>query len=166
MNENQSRRYTTELSKGQGAVSETLTLLRIWQPGMPAKTFAQGIVEAGVLGRSTAVRTRDLVQRVFARRYLVDDGAPAEYLKYLNDKQADAAVIKQIMLVYTTRLHAILRDFISEVFWLRYAAGAEKISRSDAEEFIERPIVSKVLRTSRSRVPWRMSCRDSLMFSC
>jgi hypothetical protein len=137
MNTEKSGVYTTELSKGQGAVAETLSLLQVWESGMVPEVLAQKILNEGVLGRSTAVRTRDLVQRVFVRRYFVDDGAPARYLKYLVEQQADSAVVRQIMLVYTARLHVILRDFIAEVYWGQYSAGADTISRSDAEEFIE-----------------------------
>jgi hypothetical protein len=54
------------------------------------------------------------------------------------NRGADRAVIRQIMLVYTARLHHILRDFIIEEFWGRYSAGAERISRADAEQFIAR----------------------------
>jgi len=130
--------YTTELSKGQGAVAETLSLLQVWEPGMAAEVLAQKTLAEGGLGRSTAVRTRDLAQRVFARRYLVNGGAAAANLKYLVDQHADRSVVKQLMLIYTSRLHLILRDFIAEVYWNRYSAGAERISRSDAEEFILR----------------------------
>lgn len=130
--------YTTELSKGQGAIDETLTLLKVWEPGITPDALARKILTEGVLSRSTAVRTRDLVQRVFARRYLTNGGATAANLKYLVDHHADQAVLKQLMLIYTTRLHVILRDFIAEVYWNRYSAGAERISRSDAEEFILR----------------------------
>jgi hypothetical protein len=130
--------YSTELSKGQGAVAETLSLLEFWQPGMSPEVLAQRVLSEGALSRSTAVRTRDLVQRVFTRRYLSAGGAAAAHLKYLLDQRADRNVIKQIMLIHTSRLHVILRDFITEVYWNRYSAGAERISRSDAEEFILR----------------------------
>ncbi|BDC48934.1 hypothetical protein F183_A12500 [Bryobacterales bacterium F-183] len=130
--------YTTELSKGQGAVEETLNLLQVWEPGMTAESLAERVVREGSLGRSTAVRTRDLVQRVFVRRYLVPNDEPARCLKRLATRRADRAVIRQIMLVYTARLHQILRDFIVEEFWGRYSAGAERISRADAEQFIAR----------------------------
>jgi len=74
--------YTTELSKGQGAVDETLSLLQVWEPGMAADVLAQKTFAEGGLGRSTAVRTRDLAQWVFARRYLANGGAAAANLKY------------------------------------------------------------------------------------
>ena len=135
--------YTTELSKGQGAVDETLSLLQVWTPGMPADVLAHKTIAEGGLGRSTAVRTRDLAQRVFARRYLGNGGTAAANLKYLIDQHADRSVVKQLMLIYTSRLHLILRDFIAEVYWNRYSAGAERISRSDAEEFIQQRLVQE-----------------------
>src|SRR5690349_20523642 len=92
--------YTTELSKGQGAVDETLSVLEVWQPGMPADELARTIHNTGALSRSTAVRTRDLVQRVFSRRYLVDNAAPAAHLKYLLAHGADRNLVKQLMLIY------------------------------------------------------------------
>jgi hypothetical protein len=63
---------------------------------------------------------------------------PARHLKRLMSRNADRAVIRQIMLIYTARLHHILRDFIVEEFWGRYSAGADRISRADAEQFIAR----------------------------
>lgn len=130
--------YTTELSKGQGAVEETFSLLRLWQPGMTADELATRALREGSLSRSTAVRTQDLVQRVFVRRYLAPDGQPAVHLKRLVDRSADRAVVRQVMLIHTARLHRILGDFIIERYWGRFSAGAEKISRTDAEEFIAR----------------------------
>lgn len=141
--------YSTELSKGQGAVAETITLLEHWRPGMSSTNLAQVVLAEGVLARSSARRVTDLVRSVFARRYLVDDGQPAAYLRFLLERKTDHAVIRQVMLIYTARIHTILRDFIAEVYWVRYSAGAEAISRTDAEEFIKRAMTDG--RISR---PW------------
>jgi hypothetical protein len=93
-------------------------------------------LEEGLLAKSSARRVKDLVRPVFARRYLIDDGRPAAYLKGLLERGADGTLIRQIMLVYTARLHAILHDFVADVYWARYAAGAAHVSRADAEDFI------------------------------
>jgi len=130
------RIYTTELSKGQGALTETLTLLEYWDPGVSVDTLTERVMKEGGLGRSTAVRTRDLITRVFARRYLADDGRPAYVLKSLKDK-VSLSTLKQFMLVYTARQHDILHDFITDVYWPKYGAGAEEIRRDDARAFIE-----------------------------
>jgi hypothetical protein len=130
------RDYTTELSKGQGAISETLTLLEYWEPGVDTEELTDRVMEAGALGRSTATRTRDLITRVFARRYLADEGRPAYVLKCLKDR-VSLSTLKQFMLVYTARQHDILHDFITEVYWPKYGAGADQIERADARSFIE-----------------------------
>jgi len=149
MNSKQAGVYSTELSKGQGAITETLTLLEQWEPGMSSGELAQVILEQGVLARSTARRVNDLVKSVFSRRYLVDEGKPAAYLKYLAHHRADGALIRQIMLIYTSRIHTILRDFIAQVYWGRYSAGADTVSRSDAEEFIK-----QAMSDGRISPPW------------
>ena len=133
-----SYRYTTELSKGQGAISETVTLLRFWETGMGPDELASRVLEARILGKATEVRSRDLVRRVFARRYLVDDERPARVLKTLVERNVELNVLKQFMLLFTARVHPILHDFIAEVYWPKYAAGSTRVSRSDAETFIER----------------------------
>ena len=78
---------------------------------------------------------------VFARRYLVDGGEPGSHLKYLLERGADRAVLRQLMLVYTARRNPVLRDFISEVFWPAFAAGAEALRIGEAEGFLKRAAV-------------------------
>jgi hypothetical protein len=116
---------------------------------MSSTELAQVVLAEGVLARSSARRVTDLVRSVFARRYLVDDGQPAAYLRFLLERKTDHAVIRQVMLIYTARIHTILRDFIAGVYWVRYSAGAEAISRTDAEDFIKRAMTDG--RISR---PW------------
>jgi hypothetical protein len=146
--------YSTELSKGQGAVAETLTLLQLWQPGMSGPELADRALAEGVLGKSSARRVTDLARPVFARRYLVDAGRPAAWLKRLMEAGADAGLMRQLMLIYTARIHRILRDFIIQVYWPGYAAGADAISRSDAEEFI-----AQAIDDGRIAPPWSETIR-------
>ncbi|MEW8410578.1 MAG: DUF1819 family protein [Candidatus Thiodiazotropha sp.] len=141
--------YSTELSKGQGAIAETMTLLAHWKPGISSAELAQSVLQEGILARATARRVTDLVRSVFSRRYLVEEGRPAEYLKYLAERGVDSGVTRQIMLIYTARIHTVLRDFIAEVYWGRYSAGADSISRSDAEEFIK-----QAMADGRISPPW------------
>lgn len=131
------RKYTTELSKGQGMVSETLALLRIWEPGMNVADLKALAVEEGVIGRATALRVKDIVGRVFAPRYLTDSGKPAIYIKKLLDLGVSPERLNQVFLVYTCRAHDVLHDFITEVYWTKFAAGATQITRKDALDFLE-----------------------------
>jgi hypothetical protein len=131
------RKYTTELSKGQGAISETLAVLEIWEPGMKVSDLKQVVLNSGTIARATALRVKDIVGRVFASRYLVDEGRPAAYLKRLLQGGLRPTQLTQIFLIYTCRAHDILHDFICEVYWQKYAAGAKYIQRQDALDFIE-----------------------------
>ena len=67
------RAYTAALIKAQGIVPETTALLGRWRPGLPTAALADEALAGGLLGRSTELRTKDLVA-AFARRYLVADG--------------------------------------------------------------------------------------------
>ena len=131
------RKYTTELSKGQGAIPEMLALLEVWEPGMQVADLKQTVLETGVIPRATALRVKDIVGRVFASRFLVDNGQPAANLKRLLQGGLRPSQLTQIFLIYTCRAHDILHDFINEVYWPKYTAGAEFIKRQDALDFIE-----------------------------
>ncbi|MEM1095203.1 MAG: BrxA family protein [Bacteroidota bacterium] len=129
--------YTTSLAKGQALREETLALIQYWEPGMDAETLAQAAVERNLLAKFTALRSLDIVKRIFAKRYLIDDAQPARVLKTLTELQASPRWITQVLLLYTTRFHHILHDYITQVYWPKYEAGAATLSRDDAEDFIE-----------------------------
>jgi len=141
--------YTTELSKGQGAIAETLALLEHWTPGMTAEELTRVTVEEGLLSRATANRAWDLASRVFARRLLADEGKPAARLRHLVDAGADRDVVRQLLFVFTTRAHPILRDFVIDVYWPLCRDGALKMGRSEADRFIE-----AAKADGRIRPPW------------
>ncbi|MGA2226200.1 MAG: BrxA family protein [Syntrophobacteraceae bacterium] len=131
------RAYTTELAKGQALIPETLTLLEVWQPGMITPELVGKVLAKGVLSKATALRTKDLVNRAFAHRYLVHDDRPAIYLKRLLQHSLTSKQLSQVFLIHTARANAVLHDFIVEVFWPRYAAGVTHLRKQDALEFLE-----------------------------
>ncbi len=131
------RKYTTALSKGQGAIPEMLAVLDVWEPDMQVADLKQTVLDSGVISRATALRVKDIVGRVFAPRFLVDDGQPAKNIKRLVEGGLRAGQLTQIFLIYTCRAHDILYDFICEVYWPKYGAGASYIHRQDALDFIE-----------------------------
>lgn len=129
--------YTSALSKGQGMIQETITLLQIWEPGMTKDELIRRSLNSGVLQKATALRVKDIVGRVFAKRYLIDDAKPSMQLKQIIDKFGYVSWLPQLFLVYTTRCNAILHDFICGIYWRKYASGAAHISKSDAMTFLE-----------------------------
>lgn len=131
------RVYNTALAKGQGMIPETLTLLRVWELGMNPIELTAKVLATGALSRATALRTKDLVNRVFAHRYLLDGECPARYLKQLLMQSIPVGQITQILLLHTARANLILFDFIREVYWEKYAAGASHLNRDHALQFID-----------------------------
>lgn len=131
------RTYTTGLSKGQGLIPETLALIDIWQPHMITSELVSEVLRKSILSKATALRTKDLVNRAFAGRYLVDGGRPALFLKRLISHSVPLNQLSQLFLIYTARANLILHDFIREVYWLKYASGTTHLKREDALDFLE-----------------------------
>jgi len=132
------RKYTTELSKGQGMIPETLVLFDLWKPSMSVAELKSIAVREGAIDRATALRVQDIVGRVFAARFLRNNANPAMYIKKLLGQGVPANRLNQIFFIYTTRAHDVLHDFITEMYWGKYAAGATSITRPDALEFLNR----------------------------
>ena len=129
--------YTSALAKGQGMVQETISLLQLWEPGMSKDELIRQSLNSGILQKATALRVKDIVGRVFAKRYLIDDARPARQLKQIIERLGYISWLPQLFLVYTTRCNAILHDFICGTYWRKYAAGAAHISKTDAITFLD-----------------------------
>lgn len=134
------KKYTTALSKAQGMFEETLALFAVWTPGMASTELASIAVEGGILSKATAKRARDMIAEQFAPRYLVDDARPAKQINILLDAGISLAKLKKIFLIHTARANAVLYDYILEVYWQKYQAGRNTISKDDAFQFLENAI--------------------------
>ena len=133
-------RYTTNLSKAQGIVPETLELLELWEPGMSVGELKTRVRAMGALGKATQARVDDVVGRAFAQRYLTGDGRPARWLQRLLAAGAPRRLLLQLTLLYTARANLILHDFIREVYWIKDASGAGEVIKQDARDFIEKAV--------------------------
>ena len=105
--------YTIRISKGAGLVAETRVLLREWQPGESAAQLAERVLETDLLGKSTARRVKDIVQRVFAPRYLHPEGCPAFHLKKLVESKTAGDWFRDLCLLYTARADRLVRDGVT-----------------------------------------------------
>lgn len=132
------KRYTAEISKGQGIIDETVALLQVWQPGMDTVALKDKVRREGTIDRATALRVDDIVGRLFSPRYLSNGAAAAVQMKQLVESRFPVGKLTQIFLIHTARAHVILHDFICEVYWGRFAAGATEITRQDGIDFVER----------------------------
>lgn len=132
------RHYTSQLGAGLGMISETTGLLRMWEPGMNAKQLTEKAVQEGLFSRATARRAKNLVVEMFAPRYLVKGGTVAANLKALLERRLPHETLVQLFFLYTARAHQILADFVVDVYWPKYSAGAPFLTKEDAKVFIHR----------------------------
>ena len=111
------RQYTTAISKGAGMIEETRRLLEHWTPGEPLDEFARRVQDEGFLGNATAYRTRDLVRRVFAPRYLKPNDKPARMLQRVLSSGLSGRVFTELLFVFTARQDPMVYDFTIREYW-------------------------------------------------
>ncbi len=129
--------YTTQLQAGLGLIEETQTLLGQWKPDMGTQDLVNAALDSGEFPNVTARRLRNIVAECFAPRYLNAKPKPVKWLQELNHRVSTRA-INQIFLIYTARANLIRRDFVTEIYWERYASGYTEISSEDSTEFVQR----------------------------
>jgi len=112
-----SRRYTIAISKGAALLDETRRLLGEWRPGEPFNLFAARVQEHGVLGNATAYRTRDIVRRVFAPRFLRPTDKPARILKHILGSGLPARTFTEMVFLYAARNDPLVYDFAVCGYW-------------------------------------------------
>ena len=131
--------YTTQLGAGLGLVGETQSLLSLWQPGMDTQALYKIALESGEFPNVTARRLRNIIAECFAPRYLKPDAHSAVWLRRLHKRISSRSLI-QLFFLYTSRANLILRDFVVELYWDRYASGYTDLSTDDARDFVERSV--------------------------
>ena len=135
-------------------INETMGLLRLWEPGETPARLAEKAIACGALARTTARRARNIVAEMFAPRYLVAGGEPAARLKRLLEARLPAEDLVQLFFLHTARAQAIFGEFVTDVYWPQYEAGALRLGRRQAEDFIR-----KALDEGRMRKRWTDSTR-------
>ncbi|MBC8641177.1 DUF1819 family protein [Caballeronia sp. EK] len=154
--------YTTQLQAGAGLVEETRLLLSLYEQGMEPQGLMARALESGLFPRVTARRLRNVVLECFAPRYLREPDA-AWVLKRLAEHVSRAEFL-QLLLLYTARANLILRDFVAQLYWPRYAAGRDGLTSEDSREF-----VLSGIRAGRTQQPWSDSTVrriSSYLLSC
>ncbi|MBM3878813.1 MAG: DUF1819 family protein, partial [Verrucomicrobia bacterium] len=97
------RPYTTQLQAGLGMVRETISILRLWEPGDTTVSLANKAIAQGVFSRSTARRTLNLVREMFAPRFLREAGRSAQVLKVLVEAKVPLDDLTQLFFLHTAR---------------------------------------------------------------
>jgi hypothetical protein len=105
--------YTIRVSKGAALLAETRLLLREWNPREGAQQLSERVLAMDLLGKATARRVKDVVERCFAPRYLAPPGQPAIFLKRLLESRGSGDWFRDLALIYTARVDRLVRDAIS-----------------------------------------------------
>ena len=117
MNGSAQRKYSTAISKGSALVGEMKRLLEYWRPGEPLDDFAYRVQVDGLLGNATAYRTRDVVRRVFAPRFLRPNDKPARILQRVLALGLPGRVFTELLFVFTARQDPLVYDFTIREYW-------------------------------------------------
>ena len=96
-------------------------------------------LELGLFATISARRLRNIIIEAFAPRYLANGAQPARLLKILQGR-IRRWTCGEILFLYTSRANPILADFIRDVYWQRYEAGAQAVTKDDARSFIRRAV--------------------------
>jgi hypothetical protein len=98
-------------------IEETRCLLEQWRPEEPLDAFALRVQREGLLGNSTAYRTRDLVRRVFAPRFLRPSDKPARILQRVITSGLPGRVFTELLFVFAARQDPLVYDFTVREYW-------------------------------------------------
>jgi len=145
--------YTTKLGVGLGLIPETEKLLQLWEQGMDSRDLLECALEVGEFPTVTARRLRNVIFEGFAPRYLVNNAQPAKTLKSVQHVLSEGAR-KQLYFLFTSRANPILADFVRDIYWQQYTAGALNISKIDAVNF-----VGDAVAEGRTTTPWSESTK-------
>lgn len=140
--------YTVQLGHGLGLVEESPILLDLWEADMNATDLYRVALQSGRFPNVSASRLRNLVTVGFAQRFLVDGDQPAVLLKQLKGALSKKE-FEQLLFLYTCRAHAILADFVRNVYWPAYAEGKQTIANAEAREF-----AAAAVRNGKTTTTW------------
>jgi|ERR1017187_6886685 hypothetical protein len=141
--------YTIAICKGTALLEETRALLRAWKPGETLNEFSARVLREDVLGRMTAYRARDIVRRVFARRYLRPNNQPALLLKQLLKFGQPGQLFSDLCLLYSARNDALIRNAVTHLYLPAQSEGRLTLAPSHVVEFLHRSE-----REGRMSEPW------------
>jgi hypothetical protein len=134
------KEYTTELLKGTGLIQETILLLDIYEPGITKSELLEKAINSNVLVKDHNNRIKDIVNRIFYRRYFSFGEETVLALKQLRQNHISINILSQLFFVYTCRTNSVLFDFITSVYQRLYLAGERVLPDNAAITFINEAI--------------------------
>ena len=131
------RHYTANMMKGGAMVQECLALLDAWEPGLSPIQFLDAAVEGNLIGKSTRSRVRDILRRVFFRRFTSPELPSGELIKTLIRGGQPRGTILKLLYFHTALADDLLYDYSSQHLYDLYGRGQYELGTADAVEFID-----------------------------
>ncbi len=98
-------------------IEETRRILRHWTPGESLNELTRRVQDEGLLGNATASRTRDIVRRIFALRYLRPTDKPARILQRILFSGLPGRGFTELLFLFTARRDRLIYDFTVREYW-------------------------------------------------
>lgn len=133
---NRASTYSTELIKVSGLISESIELLRIWNPGMRSSELRDAAIRAGTLAKGSSDRVWAITRYGFGLRYLGEEQRPARILKRLVENGASVSLLRQLFSIYTARINGLFADVAGEYYWELHSRGVEELTSEILKTFI------------------------------
>lgn len=145
------RHYTSNMMKGGAMIPETLALLQEWHPGVPPEEFTNTVVSQNLLGKATRARVKDILSRVFYRRFAAPGLPSGEHIRTLMAAGFTDGVIRRLLYFHTALADDLLYDFVVQRLYPLYHAGRLQLDTSDAVVFIDELIAAGLISPPWSR---------------
>lgn len=143
--------YTTRSLKGTALLAETGVLLRAWRPGESGPDLRRRALAEDLLGKATSKRAEDVVDLIFARRFLGAGGTPAVHLQRILAARGGGDWLVHVGLVLAARHDAVLRDAIT------VALPASRSGNLGNEDILR--LLDDALQTGRLERAWSSNVR-------
>lgn len=127
-------RYTSNIQKGGALLDATARLVTVWDAGRQVSANLTRIVDDNVLGAASAVRRRDLVERILRPRFVDPGPHVVAALKALLD--TDRQAFRDACYFETARAEPLVAAFVEGPLFERNAAGRATVTVGDAEEWL------------------------------
>lgn len=150
-------RYTARAIKATGRMDEVKALLRAWVPGESTSALRRRVRDMALLGKSTAMRSDDVVAHAFNQRLLSGSRPGAPWLQQLLSKRPADQWFTDLCLLYAARSDVVLRESITIYAADRRATGRLYVDTRSLIQFFEE-------QEARGRMghPWSRGVKESV----
>jgi hypothetical protein len=135
----QQRAYKSyNLKNVSGFVADVNLLVSNWDESRSVQENLDAAVGKNLFGKATRKRVDDIL-RVFRERYLPEDGS-ARAFRILVGSSLPSEITDRVIYYYTALAEPLLYDFVTEYLRERYLRGEQRVTVSNATEFIEQSL--------------------------